>query len=90
MCVHIVLQAFTAIEAMADGGVKMGLPRDLAIKLAAQTMMVCTHFSLSVTLPGELLPKGVLQLALCVCLCVCVCVCVCMHVCVFVCVCVYV
>lgn len=30
---------FTAIDALADGGVKMGLPRDLAIKLAAQTML---------------------------------------------------
>ena len=37
------LQAFTAIEAMSDGGVKMGLPRDLAIKLAAQTMLVCVY-----------------------------------------------
>ena len=31
--------AFTAIEAMADGGVKMGLPRDLSMKLAAQTLL---------------------------------------------------
>ncbi|XP_076456945.1 pyrroline-5-carboxylate reductase 3-like isoform X1 [Babylonia areolata] len=31
--------AFTAIEAMADGGVKMGMPRDMAIKLAAQTLL---------------------------------------------------
>lgn len=30
---------FTMIEAMADGAVKMGLSRDLAIKLAAQTVM---------------------------------------------------
>ncbi|XP_072042146.1 pyrroline-5-carboxylate reductase 1, mitochondrial-like isoform X1 [Amphiura filiformis] len=31
--------AFVAIDALADGGVKMGLPRDIAIKLAAQTLM---------------------------------------------------
>jgi pyrroline-5-carboxylate reductase len=27
------------IEALADGGVKMGLPRDLSYRLAAQTVM---------------------------------------------------
>ncbi|XP_064596699.1 pyrroline-5-carboxylate reductase 3-like [Liolophura sinensis] len=30
---------YAAIEAMADGGVKMGLPRDMAQRLAAQTAM---------------------------------------------------
>lgn len=34
-----VLQIFVLIEALADGGVKMGLPRDLAYRLASQTVM---------------------------------------------------
>lgn len=31
--------AYQAIEALSDGGVKMGLPRDLATELAAQTLL---------------------------------------------------
>ena len=31
---------YLVLEALADGGVKMGLPRTLALRLAAQTMMV--------------------------------------------------
>jgi len=47
--------AFTAIEAMADGGVKMGLPRDLAIKLAAQTLMGAAKMVLETSKhPGQL------------------------------------
>ena len=33
-------QMFLAVEALSDGGVKMGLPRDVSTRLAAQTVMV--------------------------------------------------
>lgn len=47
--------AFTAIEALSDGGVKMGLPRDLAIKLAAQTLLGAAKMVLeSGEHPGQL------------------------------------
>lgn len=33
-------QAFTTVDALADGGVKMGLPRRLAVRLGAQALLV--------------------------------------------------
>lgn len=37
----VTLQAFTAVDALADGGVKMGLNRRLAVRLGAQALLVC-------------------------------------------------
>lgn len=36
----VVLQAFLAVDALSDGGVKMGLPRRLAVRLGAQALLV--------------------------------------------------
>lgn len=40
MLLIIWFQAFTALDALADGGVKMGLPRRLAVRLGAQALLV--------------------------------------------------
>jgi pyrroline-5-carboxylate reductase len=46
---------FTVVEALADGGVKMGLPRDVAVTLAAQTVLGAARMVLSTgTHPAKL------------------------------------
>jgi pyrroline-5-carboxylate reductase len=39
--------AFTVIQAMADGGVKLGIPRDKALVLAAQTLAGAANMALA-------------------------------------------
>uniref|UniRef100_A0A4W4HFQ0 Pyrroline-5-carboxylate reductase n=3 Tax=Electrophorus TaxID=8004 RepID=A0A4W4HFQ0_ELEEL len=47
--------AFTAIDALADGGVKMGLPRRLAVRLGAQALLGAARMLLdSEQHPGQL------------------------------------
>ncbi|KTG00192.1 hypothetical protein cypCar_00041604 [Cyprinus carpio] len=49
------LQAFTALDALADGGVKMGLPRRLAVRLGAQALLGAAKMLLdSEQHPGQL------------------------------------
>lgn len=50
---------FPILEAMADGGVKMGIPRDLSIQISAQTMKGAAELLLnnkdpSLSHPGQL------------------------------------
>jgi pyrroline-5-carboxylate reductase len=46
---------FIILEALADGGVKMGLPRDVAETLAAQTLLGSAKLFLETrTNPGQL------------------------------------
>ena len=42
-------QAFMALDALADGGVKMGVPRRLAVRLGAQALLVGVFVFLGVT-----------------------------------------
>ena len=47
--------AFTALDALADGGVKMGLPRFLAVRLGAQALLGAAKMLLdSEQHPGQL------------------------------------
>uniref|UniRef100_A0A3B3ZHU0 pyrroline-5-carboxylate reductase n=1 Tax=Periophthalmus magnuspinnatus TaxID=409849 RepID=A0A3B3ZHU0_9GOBI len=48
-------KAFTAVDALADGGVKMGLPRRLAVRLGAQALLGAAKMLLdSEQHPGQL------------------------------------
>uniref|UniRef100_A0A8C8E9J7 Pyrroline-5-carboxylate reductase n=1 Tax=Otus sunia TaxID=257818 RepID=A0A8C8E9J7_9STRI len=47
--------AFTALDALADGGVKMGLPRRLAVRLGAQALLVSISSSRAHLTEGQCL-----------------------------------
>lgn len=49
------------MEAMADGGVRAGLPRDKALALAAQTMKGAAEMVISSNPDGSLTHPGVLK-----------------------------
>ncbi|KAG9334565.1 hypothetical protein JZ751_007501 [Albula glossodonta] len=55
-------EAFTALDALADGGVKMGLPRRLAVRLGAQALLGAAKMLLdSEQHPGQLKDNVELQ-----------------------------
>lgn len=41
-------QVFLFIEALADGAVRMGMPRDMALKLSAKTVLGAADMALSI------------------------------------------
>ena len=43
------------IQALADGGVKMGLNRDQSLRLAAQLMLVCMQIKINML--GDIVPS---------------------------------
>lgn len=51
----VFIQAFTALDALADGGVKMGLPRRLAVRLGAQALLVSSAKSVCLSFRSLLL-----------------------------------
>ncbi|XP_013002640.1 pyrroline-5-carboxylate reductase 1, mitochondrial isoform X3 [Cavia porcellus] len=53
--INSIEKAFTALDALADGGVKMGLPRRLAVRLGAQALLGSAKMLLdSEQHPGQL------------------------------------
>ncbi|XP_052613462.1 pyrroline-5-carboxylate reductase 1, mitochondrial isoform X2 [Peromyscus californicus insignis] len=53
--INSIEKAFTALDALADGGVKMGLPRRLAVRLGAQALLGAAKMLLdSEQHPGQL------------------------------------
>ncbi|KAH9508292.1 Pyrroline-5-carboxylate reductase 2 [Bulinus truncatus] len=57
--------AFAAIEALSDGGVKMGLSRELSTKLAAQTLLGAAKMVLEIGKhPGQLKDEGAAKMVL--------------------------
>lgn len=49
---------FLMIEALADGGVRSGLPRDMALTLAAQVRLQPREFPIPRAVPSASLPRS--------------------------------
>lgn len=50
---------FSVIEGLADGGVKMGIPRDLSIRLAAHTLLGASKMVLETGIHPAILKEAV-------------------------------